>query len=43
VWYSKDEDYSIHTSKEWGCRKDEKDVDGKTRSMLSGVVLGREF
>jgi hypothetical protein len=29
MWYSKVEDYSIHTSTEWGCRKDEQDVDGR--------------
>jgi hypothetical protein len=31
VWYSKEEEYSIHTSKEWICRKDEQDVDGKSK------------
>jgi hypothetical protein len=43
VWYSKAGDYSIYTSTEWSCRKDEQDVDGKTRCMLSGVGLGKEL
>jgi hypothetical protein len=44
VWYSKAEDYSIHSSVEWSCRKDEHDTDGKRKkSMLSGVKLGQEF
>jgi hypothetical protein len=43
MWYRKEKDYSIHSSAEWSCRKDEQDTDGKKRSMLSGVGLGQEF
>jgi hypothetical protein len=43
VWYRKEENYSIYTSTEWSCRKDEHDTDGKTRCMLSGVGLGKEL
>jgi hypothetical protein len=43
VWYSKAKYYSICTSTYWSCKKDEHDVDGKARCMLSGVRLGKEF
>ena len=43
MWYSKAEDYSIHSSVEWSCRKNEQDTEEKARSMLSGVGLGQEF
>ena len=29
MWYRKAEDYSIYTSTEWSCGKDEQDIDGK--------------
>jgi hypothetical protein len=31
VWYIKEKDYSIYTSIEWSCRKDEQYVDGKNK------------
>jgi hypothetical protein len=43
VRYSKEKYYSIYTSEEWSCRKDEQDIDGKSKCMLSGVGLGQEF
>jgi hypothetical protein len=46
VWYRKEEDYSIHSSTEWGCRKDEQDIDGKNkehaqRCRVRTRILGR--
>jgi hypothetical protein len=31
MWYRKEEDYSLYTSEEWSCRKDEHDTDGKRK------------
>jgi hypothetical protein len=46
VWYSEAEDYSIHSSAEWSCRKDEQDTDGKSkehaqRCRVRTRILGR--
>jgi hypothetical protein len=46
VWYSKAEDYSIHSSIEWSCRKDEQDTDGKSKEHAQWCrvrtrILGR--
>jgi hypothetical protein len=46
VWYRKEEDYSIYTSIEWSCRKDEHDVDGKRKvhaqwCRVREIILGR--
>jgi hypothetical protein len=43
VWYSKAEDYSIHSSVEWSCRKDEQDTDGKSKEHAQRCRLGQEF
>jgi hypothetical protein len=43
VWYSKAEDYSIYTSAEWSCRKDEHDVDGKSKVHAQWCQIGQEF
>jgi hypothetical protein len=43
VWYSKEEYYSIHTSTEWSCRKDEHDTDGKIGACSKVPKLGHEF
>jgi hypothetical protein len=46
VRYSKVEDYSIYTSAEWSCRKDEHDIDGKNKDHAQWCwdrerILGR--
>ena len=43
MWYRTVEDYSIHTSAKWSCRKNEQNVDGKGKKQLSGTRLGCEF
>jgi hypothetical protein len=43
VRYSKIEDYSIYTSTKWSCRKDEHDVDGKSKVHAQWCHLGQEF
>jgi hypothetical protein len=43
VWYSKAEYYSIYTSTEWSCRKDEHDADGKIKVHAQWCRLGKEF
>ena len=43
MWYSKAKEYSIHSSVEWSCKKDEQETDGKARSMLNGTRLGQGF
>ena len=43
MWYTKVEDCSIHISIEWNCLKDEFDVDGKDKNMLSSVGAGQVF
>jgi hypothetical protein len=47
VWYSKAKDYSIHSSAEWSCRKDEHDTDGKSMKhaqwcRVRTIILGRD-
>jgi hypothetical protein len=34
VWYIKVEDYSIYTSEEYSCIKDEQDIDGKIKVQV---------
>ena len=46
MWYSKAEDYAIHSLVEWSCRKDEQDTDGKSkehaqRCRFRTRILGR--
>jgi hypothetical protein len=46
VQYRKAQDYSIYTSTEWSCRKDEKEADGKGKVHaqwfhVREIILGR--
>jgi hypothetical protein len=43
VWYRKEKEYSMYTSVEWSCRKDEYHIDEKRKVHAQCCWLGQEL